>query len=428
MGSKKYAFVGTGGRAEFFYGEITTNYRETAEIVGLCDVNGARMAYVNTLLTDKYNYHAVPAYKAHEFDKMIEETKPDTVIVTSVDRTHHRYIVRAMELGCDVISEKPMTTDVEKCKEILDAIERTGKKLRVTFNYRYAPHNTKIRELIMDGAIGEVLSVNFEWLLNTQHGADYFRRWHRDKRNSGGLLVHKSTHHFDLMNFWLGSRPDTVFAMGDLRFYGRENAEKRGVTEFYQRVHGSKAAENDPFALHLKDNEQLKKMYLDTEHEDGYLRDQSVFGDNISIEDTMGVMVKYKNKTIMNYSLNAYLPWEGFNIVFNGTKGRMEVKVVEQSYVNAGGGKDQEGAVKNKQITIFPQFAAPYEVEIEEGVGGHGGGDPVMLRDIFERPADDRFNRAASHIDGAQSILTGIAANQSIATGLPVKVDQLLKL
>lgn len=50
------------------------------------------------------------------------------------------------------------------------------------------------------------------------------------------------------MNFWLGSQPDTVFAMGDLRFYGRENAEKRGVTEFYQRVHGSKAAENDPFS------------------------------------------------------------------------------------------------------------------------------------------------------------------------------------
>ncbi|MRN56021.1 Gfo/Idh/MocA family protein [Paenibacillus monticola] len=427
MSKKKYVFVGTGGRAEFFYGEITTNYRETSEIVGLCDVNGARMAHANKLLQETYDYHAVPVYKAHEFDRMITETKPDTVIVTSIDRTHHRYIIRAMELGCDVISEKPMTIDEEKCQEILDAVERTGKKLRVTFNYRYAPHNTKIRELIMDGAIGEVLSVNFEWLLNTQHGADYFRRWHRDKRNSGGLLVHKSTHHFDLMNFWLGSRPETVFAMGDLRFYGRENAEKRGVSEFYQRVHGSAAAKNDPFALHLEDNEQLKAMYLDTEHEDGYLRDQSVFGDNISIEDTMGVMVKYKNKAIMNYSLNAYLPWEGFIVVFNGTKGRMEVKVVEQSYVNAGGSKAQEGAVKDKTITVFPQFAEPYEVEIEEGVGGHGGGDPVMLRDIFERPIDDRFNRAASHVDGAWSIMTGIAANRSMATGLPVKVDTLLK-
>ena len=71
----------------------------------------------------------------------------------------------------------------------------------------------------MNGTIGDVFSVHFEWLLNTKHGADYFRRWHRDKRNSGGLLVHKSTHHFDLVNFWLGTQPKTVFAMGDLRFY-----------------------------------------------------------------------------------------------------------------------------------------------------------------------------------------------------------------
>lgn len=339
MSKKKYVIVGTGGRAEFFYGALVTVYNETSELVAICDVNQTRMNFANQMLTDKYGYHEVPTYKAENFDRMIAETKPDYVLVTTIDRTHHKYIIRAMELGCDVISEKPMTIDEEKCQEIFDAIRRTGKNLRVTFNYRYAPHNTKIREVIMDGVLGEILSVNFEWLLNTQHGADYFRRWHRDKRNSGGLLVHKSTHHFDLMNFWLASQPDTVFAMGDLRFYGKENAEKRGITEFYQRAYGSKAAENDPFALHLDRNEHLKSMYLDAEHEDGYQRDQSVFGDNISIEDTMNVMVKYKNKTVMNYSLNAYMPWEGFIIVFNGTQGRMEVRITEQSYVNSGGKK-----------------------------------------------------------------------------------------
>ncbi|AWB47033.1 dehydrogenase [Paenibacillus sp. CAA11] len=432
MTIRNYAFVGLGGRAEFFYGEMASHYSHSARIVGFCDVNETRMAYANTLLQEKYSCNAVPAYRAEEFDRMIQETDPDTVIVTSIDRTHHKYIIRAMELGCDVISEKPMTIDAEKCQAILDAVQRTGRKLRVTFNYRYAPHNTKIRELLMEGTIGEVLSVNFEWLLNTQHGADYFRRWHRDKRNSGGLLVHKSTHHFDLMNFWLDSKPDTVFAMGDLRFYGRENAENRGVTQFYQRAYGSRAAKDDPFALHLEEHEPLKRMYLEAEHEDGYLRDQSVFGDNISIEDTMGVMVKYKNKAILNYSLNAYLPWEGFKVDFNGTKGRLEVKVVEQSYVNAGGAKEQEGAVQHKQIVVYPQFAAPYIVDIEEGSGGHGGGDPVMLRDIFDAEsaaeAEDRFGRAASHLDGAWSILTGIAANRSIATGLPVRVEELVKL
>ncbi|WP_055106192.1 Gfo/Idh/MocA family oxidoreductase [Paenibacillus ihumii] len=428
MSKKKYVIVGVGGRAEFFYSELITTYKDTSDLVAICDVNQTRMNYTNKLLKDKYNYHEVPTYKAEHFDRMIEETKPDYVLVCTIDRTHHKYIVRAMELGCDVISEKPMTVDEEKCQEIFDAIERTGRDLRVTFNYRYAPHNTKIREIIMDGTLGEILSVNFEWLLNTQHGADYFRRWHRDKRNSGGLLVHKSTHHFDLMNFWLDSKPDTVFAMGDLRFYGKENAEKRGVTEFYQRAYGSKAAENDPFALHLDQNEHLKSLYLDAEHEDGYQRDQSVFGDNISIEDTMSVMVKYKNKTVMNYSLNAYLPWEGFIIVFNGTKGRMEVRVTEQSYVNSGGKKENEGALEGISIMIYPQFAEPYKVEVEQASGGHGGGDPVMLRDIFDKKQEDRFNRAASHIDGALSIMTGIAANRSIRTGQPVKIDHLFKL
>ncbi|WP_373229062.1 Gfo/Idh/MocA family protein [Cohnella sp.] len=424
---KKYVLVGSGGRAEFFYSAIATSYQETSELLAFCDTNQTRMNFSNRRLVNKYGYHEVHTYKAEQFEEMIKQQKPDAVIVTSVDRTHHTYIIRALEQGCDVITEKPMTVDESKCQDILDAVKRTGRNVRVTFNYRYAPHHTKARELIEDGTIGKITSVHFEWLLNTQHGADYFRRWHRDKRNSGGLLVHKSTHHFDLVNFWIGSEPDTVFAFGDLLFYGKENAEQRGVTKFYDRATGNPNAEDDHFALHMDKNENLKGLYLDAEHEDGYRRDQSVFGDGINIEDTMGVMVKYKNNAIMTYSLNAYLPWEGYRIAFNGTKGRIEMTVVEQSYVNSGGEKSQEGALKGKTITVFPMFAAPYEVMVEEGIGGHGGGDPVLLNDIFGTPKEDRYNRAANHIDGARSILTGIAANRSIRTGQAVRVDDLVK-
>lgn len=427
MAKKKYVLVGSGSRAEFFYGAIASEYRETSELVAFCDTNQTRMNFANKLLKDKYDYAPVATYKTHEFERMIEEHKPDAVIVTSVDRTHHTYIIRAMELGCDVITEKPMTVDERKCQEILDAVERTGRNVRVTFNYRYAPHHTKARELIRDGAIGQVTSVHFEWLLNTMHGADYFRRWHRDKRNSGGLLVHKSTHHFDLVNFWIGSQPEEVFAYGDLLFYGKENAEERGVTEFYERSTGNEYAKKDPFALHLDENDYLKQMYLDAEAEDGYRRDQSVFGDGISIEDTMGVMVRYKNKAILTYSLNAYMPWEGYRIAFNGTKGRLEMTIVEQSYVNGSGSKALEGALKDRRIILFPQWEPPVEIEIEEGEGGHGGGDPVLLNDLFGTPSHDEFNRAANHVDGARSILTGIAANRSIRTGQAVKVADLVK-
>ena len=67
--------------------------------------------------------------------------------------------------------------------------------------------------------IGEVLSVDFHWMLDTRHGADYFRRWHRNKANSGGLIIHKATHHFDLINWLLSSVLETVYATGHFRFY-----------------------------------------------------------------------------------------------------------------------------------------------------------------------------------------------------------------
>ena len=423
---KRYVQVGVGGRARFFYEAIAGTYHETSEITGFCDINKARLEYAQQNISAKYGYGEVKKYGVDEFEKMIEEQKPDCVIVTTIDRTHHKYIIKAMEMGCDVISEKPLTTDNVKCQEILDAVKRTGKTLRVSFNYRYAPHHSQIRKLIMSDVIGDVKQVHFEWYLDTSHGADYFRRWHRDKRNSGGLLVHKSTHHFDLVNFWLGTKPKQVFAFGDLMFYGRENAENRGITDFYYRSHGSEFAKNDPFGINMEENENLRNIYLNTEHCDGYLRDQSVFSDGISIEDVMNVLVKYENGAQMSYSLNAFSPKEGFRVIFTGTKGRIEAEVIENTYVNAGGDKANEGASKDRFIKVYPMFGEAYEVELEDGIGGHGGGDPILLNDLFGVPVPDPLNRAASHVDGAMSILTGIAANKSIATGLPVNIKDLV--
>jgi len=420
---KRYAMVGLGVRARVFYKIIADNFRDSVELVAFCDINRTRMEVAAKILKEEHNYETTPAfYEADQFEKMIEEQKPDCVIVTTIDRTHHKYIAKAMDMGCDVITEKPMTMSVDKCEAIFDAIERTGKELRVAFNYRYAPHNSKMKELLMNGTIGKVNTIHFEWMLNVRHGADYFRRWHRDKRNSGGLLVHKSTHHFDLVNFWLGTYPKTVYAMGDLMFYGRENAEERGETKFYYRTHGSENAKGDPFALQMEGHWLFDEMYLKAEKEDGYIRDQSVFGDNISIEDTMGVLVKYEDNTILTYNLVAYSPCEGYKVCFTGTKGRIEYEVKETTYINGDGNYNDEGAVKSLSIKVYPMFGEPYEVEVEKGFGGHGGGDIAMMRDIFGEPGDDPLHRAATHIDGAMSIMTGICAEKSIATGMPVNI------
>ena len=434
---KRYALVGTGGRAKMFVDALASTYCEHNELVALCDLSQTRMDWYNDLLAETHDHPAVPTYQADAFDQMVAETKPDTVIVTTMDSTHHEYIIRAMELGCDAISEKPMTIDAQKAQAIFAAIERTGRKLRVTFNYRYAPISTKVRELIMQGVIGRPLHVNFQWVLDTFHGADYFRRWHREKDKSGGLLVHKATHHFDLVNWWLQSYPAEVYAMGGLFFYGRENAEQRGERYAYNRYTNEAAARKDPFALRLDMNPTLKALYLEAEKDTNYLRDRNVFGDNISAEDTMSVTARYENGVLLTYSLIAYSPWEGYRIAITGDKGRLEVELVEQVGKQFVAGEEEtlradpeaEAKFCGKHIWVFPMFGSPYEVDIPEGKGGHGGGDAVMLEQIFadNSPADP-FARAASHIDGAASILLGIAANESIAQDRPIRVRDLLTL
>lgn len=436
---KKYVLVGTGGRAFMFVNALMKDFSESCELKALCDTNQTRMAYHNDCIVEKYGAEALPTYLAQEFECMLAEQKPDAVIVTTVDRTHHDYICRAMEAGCDVITEKPMTTDAEKCQQIIDTKKRTGRNVTVTFNYRYSPRNSKVKEVIQAGLIGDVTSVHFEWLLDTKHGADYFRRWHRDKNNSGGLMVHKATHHFDLVNWWINSTPEMVFGMGDLKFYGRTNAEKRGMTKFYNRARNNPIAAEDPFALKITEKDKrLMGLYLNAENEDGYFRDQSVFGENISIEDTMSVMVRYRNKAVMTYSLTAYSPWEGYRVYFNGTKGRLEFNVVETAYVsgdhedfNMPGMRELNNPKENlvPEIVYQPLWGKPVEIEYEKGnLGGHGGGDIRLLTDVFNGSGEDPLGHAADFIDGAKSILTGIAANRSFATGQPVHVKDLVDL
>jgi predicted dehydrogenase len=432
---KRYAIVGLGSRSQMYTHALLGEYAPRAELVALCDLNPTRMAYQNARFAKEFGAEPLPAYSSADFGRMIAERKPDTVIVTSMDRTHHLYIAKAMEAGCDVITEKPMTIDAPKCAAIEDAIRRTGRKLRVTFNYRYAPRNSKVKEVLMSGAIGNVKSVHFEWLLDTNHGADYFRRWHRDKRNSGGLFVHKATHHFDLVNWWLQARPEIVYAQGGLVFYGRENAESRGITAFYDRGTGHPNAKGDPFALDLSKDEALRRMYLEAEKDDGYRRDQSVFGDCISIEDDMAAVVRYSTGATMSYHLTAYSPWEGYRVAFNGDKGRLEYEVAERSYVSGSEGDHNRPDLRDAKeielkdttrILVRPLWGKPLEVPLESGPeAGHGGGDARLLRDIFVGDLEDPLGRAADHRAGADSIMVGIAANRSLATGLPVRIAEL---
>ena len=404
----RMAIVGTGNRGSLTWGQdVVQGYSDVVEIVGLCDKNSKRVEAAKKLI-------GVNAPTFTDFDRMIRETRPETVMVTTVDGTHAGYIIRALELGCDAMSEKPLCTDEQQCQAILDAQKKTGRKVTVTFNARHAPEAKKVKELLLEKAVGDVISVDFHEYLDTSHGADYFRRWHRLKENSGTLLVHKASHHFDLANWWLDSTPVQVTAFGELKFYGRNNSFRDThcrVCPFKQQC---------KFYWDVTQNPQYVKLYTDCESEDGYLRDGCVWREDINIYDTMSVVVKYENGVYLNYTANTYLPYEGQAISINGHHGRLDYNEVK------GGG------FTNNEVRLTRSFGKSEVVKSLEPqrTGGHGGAD-ASIQDLIFRGSQgsDPLDLRAGLRAGALSSLIGIAARRSIESGShTIEIKDLVKL
>jgi predicted dehydrogenase len=401
----RIAMVGTGHRGTGMWGrDVVRTYGEKVKFVGLCDINPGRLEFAKI-------HMKVDSPVFTDFDEMLKKTSPDVVIVTTVDATHNYFIVKALDAGIDVITEKPLTTDEVKLKEILDAERRSGKKVIVTFNYRYSPHRSKIKELLMQRRIGQVTSVDFNWYLDVYHGADYFRRWHRLREKSGTLLVHKSTHHFDLLNWWLDSDPAVVNAFGELEFYGRNHSFRSTVCR------GCPFRQKCGFFFDITKDERLMALYTANEKYDGYVRDGCVWKEDIDIYDKMSVQIKYMNDVQVTYSLTTYSPYEGYRIAFNGTEGRIEAWIHER----------QPWPKENyDEIMITDNFGKMETIRIAEQSGGHGGGDDRMKDEIFlSEQQEDPLRRSAGLRDGALSVLIGISARKSIEKGMPVKIADL---
>jgi predicted dehydrogenase len=432
--SKRYVVVGTGHRVQMYLDAMAGDHKDDAELVGLVEPNPGRLAvHLEWLSQASLDVNGVLTGQPDALERILSETRADRVIITSPDFTHADLIVRSLDAGVDVVVEKPLTIDPESTRRIADAVARSGRQVVVTHNYRYSPRNSGLKKLIKNGSIGTPLSVTFEWVLDTSHGADYFRRWHRDKANSGGLLIHKASHHFDLVNWLLADTPTVVYARGGVRFYGAENAAARGMPSHAER--GTHEGAHSPWELDLRRDPRLQALYLDNESYDGYQRDQDVFGPGITTEDNLAVIVDYAGGATLSYSLNAHAPWEGYRIGVNGDEGRAELDVVERAavLVDADGKAvidpsalpESSSRTGGERLTLQRHWEAAQDVKIEEGTGGHGGGDALLLADVFRGPGDDWLERSSDWLDGIRSIAIGMAGNESLRTGLPVKIADL---
>lgn len=407
LARRRYAMIGTGHRGTGMWGkDLVTKYSNEIEFVGLCDINGKRVEAGRKLIGAE-----CPTYT--NFDEMLTKTKPDLLMVTTVDSTHHEFITKALAKGVDVITEKPMVTEARQAQAIIDAEKKHNRKITVAFNYRYSPKHQKMKEILDSGEIGKITSVDFSWYLDVRHGADYFRRWHRLKSKGGSLWVHKATHHFDLVNWWINADPVEVTAYGALNVYGK-NGQFRG-TNCRSCEHKTKC----PFYWDVNRDQRLVKLYAECEDVDGYYRDGCVFREDCDTYDTMSAIVNYSNGVNMTYSLNAHEPFEGYRIAFNGTKGRMEVRDYErQSWESE----------HRTDVSVSVNFGARKQIEIPIVSGGHGGGDDRLRDLIFKNAPVPEILKLPGSRAGTMSCLTGIAARTSTEQKRPIKIADLIRL
>ncbi len=335
---ERYGLIGTGSRAGMYIRAMSgtqlgaEHVPDIAQLVAWSDVNPGRLdVYEREVVAEG---HPAPArYALDDLERMIRDERLDRVIVTTPDFTHADFVVRALRAGADVVVEKPLTIDAESVRRIGEAIAETGREVITTFNYRYSPRNSTLRRSSPTaGSAPSPRSTSSgrstPCTAPTTSAAGTGRR-----RTPAGCFIHKASHHFDLVNWWIAATPVRVFASGGLRFYGAENAAARGWASGRRAAPGSKG---DPFALDLAADEHLKELYLDQEHHDGYLRDRDVFDAGITIEDNLAALVDYDTGATLSYSLNAHAPWEGYRVTINGTEGRAELEVVERGAVLIG--------------------------------------------------------------------------------------------
>ncbi len=401
------------------------NFTKYGKVVAILDADPERVKAFNSKQGTNF-----PFYSPDEFDKMIAETNPDVVVVTCIDVMHSEYIVKGLQHDRDVITEKPMVINGRQARAVIDAEKKSKGCVRVAFNYRYTPAHKQIKRMVLDGMLGKITNVEFNYLLDTYHGSSYFARWNRNRELSGGLTVTKACHHFDLVNWWLGDFPESVFAFGARNYYGSgsptdpnpENGSPLPVTEqkaacpYWQRwnARNMQAPQDD----HLNVYEAAYSLPTKLQ----YPKPLYFYDKEIGIEDTYSAVVRYRNGASMSYSLNASAPWEGYILAINGTKGRLET-----THYTAPS-RCPFPAPEHQTITYLPLFGERQIWETRQVEGGHGGADQVMKWDMFVEPSkeSEELNIYAGAEAGAYSVAVGEAVWRSAVEKKPIEIEDLL--
>jgi len=213
----RWGLIGTGRRC-WQHIKVIGRSPESEVIVAICDIQPARMDAAEKLI-------ATPLTRYDKYQDLLARADLDVILVATPNYCHSEEVIAALGKGYDVLTEKPMAITCAECNAMIDAAKASGKILQVGLQLRYSPFYGKVHSLLKDGIIGNLKYVWFnefrgDWAKQSSDPEiDRKINWRFFNKLSGGTLVEKSCHYFDLFRWFIDSEPVRVVAMGGINVY-----------------------------------------------------------------------------------------------------------------------------------------------------------------------------------------------------------------
>ena len=398
----KVGIVGAGGRGILSFGkEIVT--RNDAQVVALCDPNPGRMELAAKELGFKPKFHT-------SVKDMTAAEKLDAVVITSPDFCHESNAVDALDSGANVLIDKPLSTTVKGCQNIIGAAERAGKVIMMGFNLRHHAVLKKLKKLVSEGVLGRIFLIeNREFYSG---GRTYMSRWNRLYAKSGGLWVHKGSHDFDIFN-WLLDFPKPVkvsaFAGVDVLNPQHIPFEVKPDVPVGPTCHQCRYGEICPDIF--RDEEVRKSLWGDrAAGVDGYSRDLCMYTSDKDTHDNGIAIVEYENGVKASH-LECFV-----------------TPISDRLYTLVGDLGQAEVSLEKRIITVHSRWGQEVTTHyISEAKGGHGGADPMLI-DSFFRVLKGEEKNTSTIEHGLWSTAIGQAAEISRREERTVKIAELFQL
>ncbi len=301
----------------------------------VCDPDPRSIAWIQAELPQ-------PADVVDDYRDLVRRPDIDWVKIGSWNCFHAEQTIAAFEAGKNVFCQKPLATNIEDGLAMRRAWRASGRRFAIGFTLRYSPHYRAIRRLLDEGAIGSLVSLEFNETLGFNHGGYIMGDWRRLRKNAGTHLLEKCCHDIDLVNWFVGSRASKAASFGGLGFFRPEHAHH--IQRLGHDANGIEAYRTWGGLINL-----------------------NPFTSDKDIVDNQVAIVAYQNGVRASFHTNCNSAIPERRIVLQGTEGTIRADVVPGTIEVARIGFDEE--IKKVEACAS---------------GGHGGGDEILARELAD--------------------------------------------